>query len=431
MTHGDPDTDLLLALQKYAFTYFRQEANPHNGLVLDSTQTPGVASIANVGLGLTAYIVAVERRLAKREEAIQRTLAALRFFRSSAQGTEPDATGYKGFYYHFLDIKTGKRVWDCELSSIDTALLMLGFLAAACYFDGGSAEETEIRALAEALYRRVEWDWMLNDGVALAQGWKPESGFLSSRWQGYSEGILLYLLALGSPTHPIPPMLWLDWTATYQWREVYGIAYLHAGPLFIHQLPQCWIDFRGLQDAYMRDRALDYFDNSRRATLIQQQYAIQNPNQFAAYGADSWGLTASEGPGPARHKVHGREIEFYGYVARGVPDGPDDGTIAPWSAISSLPFAPEIVIPTLKHFQDIHLGETTRYGFEATFNATFPQGHGKKPCWTSAATLGLNQGPVVLMIENYFTGYIWRLMRGCRYLKAGLKCAGFVGGWLS
>jgi hypothetical protein len=327
-------------------------------------------------------------------------------------------------------MQTGRRVWDCELSSIDTALLIMGLLAAACYFDRDSADEKEIRALADALYRRVEWDWMLDDGAELAQGWQPE-GFLPWRWRGYSEGILLYLLALGSPTHPISPRVWSDWTSTFQWREAYRMEYLYAGPLFIHQLPHCWIDFRGVQDAYMRDRALDYFDNSRRATLIQQRYAVHNPHQFVGYGADCWGLTASMGPGPARRTVNGREVEFYGYLARGVPDGPDDGTIAPWSVIASLPFAPEIVLPAIRHFQDIHLGETTDYGFEATFNQTFPEGSGKEAGWMARDTRGLNKGPVALMIENYLTGRVWRLMRGCGYLREGLERAGFEGGWLA
>ena len=424
------DDELLLALQERSFAYFRRETNPKNGLSPDSTQSGSPASIACVGIGVTSYLVAAERGLTTRAEAIERTLAALRFFHDSPQETEPDATGYKGFYYHFLDKNTGKRAWECELSSIDTALLVIGFLTAAQYFQEDSADEKEIRDLVDKLYRRVEWDWMLAEGAALAQGWKSECGFLPTRWQGYSEGILLYLLALGSPTHPIPSASWLDWTATYQWREVYGIEYLHAGPLFIHQLPHCWIDFRGLQDAYMREKALDYFDNSRRAAFIQQKYAIDNPHKFAGYGADCWGLTASEGPGPAHHKVHGRDVKFYGYKARGVPDGPDDGTIAPWCAITSLPFAPEIVLPAIRHFQEIHLGSTTKYGFEATFNPTFSDGKTQGPGWVENETLGLNQGPVALMIENYFTGQIWRLTRGCPYLIEGLKRAGFTGGWL-
>src|SRR5678816_457021 len=157
---------------------------------------------------------------------------------------------------------------------------------------------------------------------------KPRSGFLPYEYKGYSEALLLYVLALGSPTHPIPAESYDVWTSTYQWRELYGHAYLHAGPLFTHQLPHCWIDFRGIQDAYMREHALDYFENSRRATYIQRAYAIETPRECVGYGACCWGLTASDGPGPARRSVNGKRRTFYFYEERGVPDGPDDGTIA-------------------------------------------------------------------------------------------------------
>ena len=430
MPQTDLDTELLLTLQKDSFQFFAQVRNSANGLVRDSSLPDSHASIAAVGLAMTSSLVAVERGQMSRHEALERTLATLRFFRDSPQGKEPDATGYKGFYYHFLDIKTGRRAGNCELSSIDTALLLAGFLSAAQYFDRATGAESELRGLVDELYGRVEWDWMLNDGAALANGWKPKSGFLPYSWKGYSEGSLLYLLALASPTHPISPACWLDWTSTYVWRQVYDWEYLYAEPLFIHQLPHCWIDFRFIQDAYMREKATDYFENSRSATYAQQKYAIENPHHFEGYGEHCWGLTASDGPGPAQRTRKGQKITFRGYAARGIPDGPDDGTIAPAAAAASLPFAPEIVLPTLRYFNGLELGRDTPYGFGAAFNFTFDGTQDGKPNWVSKHVYGLNEGPTVIMIENYLSGFVWQLMRGCPHLKSGLQRAGFEGGWL-
>jgi len=193
------------------------------------------------------------------------------------QSIDADATGYKGFYYHFLDMISGKRVWNCELSTIDTALLLAGALTAAEYFSGDGADDREIRELADALYRRVDWAWAQSGGSAVTLGWKPKSGFLRYRWQGYNEALLIYLLGLGSPTHPLPAESYPQWTATYQWRRSYDQEVLCAGPLFIHQFPHIWVDFRGIQDEYMRGKHSDYFENSRRPTNLHRQYAIANP----------------------------------------------------------------------------------------------------------------------------------------------------------
>ena len=373
----------------------------------------------------------VERGFLSRDEAIARTLAALRFFWNSPQGPEPEASGYKGFYYHFLDMSTGRRASECELSTVDTALLLAGMLSAAAYFQQDSEEEHEIRTLADSLYRRTDWQWARNGRATVAQGWKPETGFFNYAWEGYDEGLVLYLLGLGSPTFPLSSESYSAWTSSYEWRKIYGYEYLHAGPLFIHQLSHVWVDFRGIQDLFMRERQLDYFENSRRATFIQREYAIRNPLDFDGYGDLCWGLTAGDGPGPARASVRGREIEFFDYVARGVPDGPDDGTIAPWAVASSLPFAPEIVLPSLKHFiDDVKLKESHPYGFKASFNRTFPHRR-NAPCgWVSEWHFGLNEGPIVLMVENYRSDFLWRLMRECPYLIQGLRRAGFTNGWL-
>ncbi|HEU5179411.1 MAG TPA: glucoamylase family protein [Candidatus Polarisedimenticolia bacterium] len=421
---------MLDANQRDAFSYFLHETNPTNGLVLDKTCANWPASIAAVGLGLTAYPVGVERGLVTRAEAAERTLKTLRFFWGSRQGPEPDATGYKGFYYHFLDMQTGARAWQCELSTIDSALLMGGILTAAAYFDGNSPAEREIRDLADRLYARVDWRWALNGGATVTHGWKPESGFLPYRWEGYDEALLLYVLGLASRTHPLSPESYRAWASTYEWKTIYDTQFLYAGPLFTHQLSHVWIDFRGIQDAFMREHGIDYFENSRRATLVHQQYAIRNPGGFAHYGEFCWGLTASDGPGEVKLTIDGVERQFFDYLARSVPDGPDDGTIAPWAVVASLPFAPEIVLPTVTDFMRWKVGGVHKYGFKATFNPTFPV-RGFRDGWVSPWHFGINEGPIVVMIENHRTGLVWRLMRECPPIVDGLRAAGFTGGWLS
>jgi hypothetical protein len=422
--------ELLDALQRDAFGYFLHEINPANGLVADKTQQDAPASIAAVGFALAAYPVGVERAWMTRAEAVERTLAVLRFFWTSLQGTAPHATGYKGFYYHFLDMKTGRRAGRCELSTIDTAFLLAGMLTAASYFDQDDEDEQEVRRLADALYRRADWQWAQNRGATITHGWKPEHGFLKYRWKGYDEALLLYALGLGSPTYPLPEASYAAWTATYQWRELYGHEFLYGGSLFIHQYSHLWIDFRGIQDVYMRGKGIDYFENSRRATYVQQQYAIHNPHAFVGYGPCFWGLSASDGPGWTVRQVAGVKRRFFDYVARGVPDGPDDGTIAPWAVVASLPFAPEIVLPTARHFQEVYPQTTGKYCFKCSFNLTFPHQSPGPPGWVSRFHYGINLGPVVLACENFRSGLLWRLTCQCPYLVAGLRRAGFCGGWL-
>ncbi len=283
------------ALQRDTFNYFVHEANPVNGLIIDKTQPGTPASIAAVGLALSSYPVGVEHGFMTRADAIRRTLATLRFFQKSVQSTDVEATGYKGFYYHFLDMVSGKRAWKCELSTVDTTFVLAGMLTLAAYFSGSTADEREIGELAGELYRRTDWNWAQNGGLAVTHGWKPESGFLPYRWQGYDEALFLYLLGLGSPTHPLPKDSYVQWTSTYEWREIYGHEFLYAGPLFTHQISHLWIGFRGIQDDYMRGKEIDYFENSRRATLVQQHYAIDNPASFDGYKASCWGITASDG----------------------------------------------------------------------------------------------------------------------------------------
>jgi hypothetical protein len=238
------------------------------------------------------------------------------------------------------------------------------------------------------------------------------------------------VLGLGSPTYPLPDSSYTAWTTTYQWESHYDYAYLYSGSLFTHQLSHVWLDFRGIQDAYMREKQCDYFENSRRATYIQQAYAMANPYKFTGYGPCCWGITASDGPGPQTVMVNKQERKFYDYIARGVPYGPDDGTVAPWAAVTSLPFAPEIVLPVIDHYiYNLKLKDGQEYGFRSTFNQTIPsQSHF---CgWVSPYYFGINVGPIILMIENHRTGMVWKLMRQCPYIVNGLKKAGFRGGWL-
>lgn len=419
----------LARLQSDTFKYFADEVNLENGLIPDNTRTGAPCSIAAVGFALTAYPIAVERKYLSRAEAVKRTLTTLRFFHDAPQGKEPDATGYKGFYYHFLDMKTGRRVWKCEISTIDSTYLIAGALTAATYFDHDTDEERELRALAEALYARVDWQWAQNRGLTVTHGWRPERGFIKYRWTGYSEALILYVLGLASPTFPLPPESYSAWARTYKWKKLYDQEFLYAGPIFIHHLSHMWIDFRGIQDDYMSSKGIDYFENSRRAVYAQQAYAMRNPKKFVGYGRCSWGITASDGPGPAERRVNGRKIRFFDYKARSIPYGPDDGTLAPWAVAASLPFAPEVVLPSLQHLNTEYPEITSKYGFKCSYNPTFTAADGKG--WISKGYYGLDQGPIVMMIENYRSGFIWSLMRRCPYIVKGLRRAGFRNGWLS
>jgi hypothetical protein len=427
------ESELLDNLRRAIVDYYRNESNPQNGLIADRNEPGSPSSIAAVGIGLSVYIVAVERGMLSRTDAVDRTLALLRFLDSSHQGPEPNATGYKGFYYHFLDMQTGRRAIECELSTVDTAIMMAGILTAASYFTANNEKEIELRKLADSLYRRVDWQWALNEGATMSHGWKPESGFLPYRWDtGYSEAIILYALALGSPTFPIDPQGYREWISTFEWKKVYDIEYLYAGPLFIHQMSHLWLDFRGIHDDFNRKVGIDYFENSRRATLIHRQYGIENPLKFAHYSEYCWGLTASDGPGPAVLEVNGVQRTFFGYEARGAPFGPDDGTVSPWAVATSVPFAPEIVIKTMRYIVERlkSLGRSPYGGFVASFNPTYPESSSNLHAWTSPWIFGLNEGPILMMIENYHTELIWNAVRRCPYIVKGLQRAGFRDGWL-
>src|SRR6476620_5603157 len=281
---GRPLTDKDLGMLQFTTVlYYLHETNPDNGLVRDKTDPRAPVSIAAVGMALATVPVVVERGVLFRDFAAKITLKRLRYLLECPQSPEPDASGYKGFFYHFLNIETGRRVWDCELSTIDSAFLFAGALTIATYFDRDTAVEAEIRQLANDLYERADWNWACNGGPTLTHGWRPESGFIPHRYQGYDEGLLLYVLGLGSPSHPLPPESYRAYCATYGWKKIYDRELLFSGPLFTHQLSHMWIDFRGIRDEFMRAHASDYFANSRQATFVHQEYAIRNPLKFAGY----------------------------------------------------------------------------------------------------------------------------------------------------
>ncbi len=422
------DDEMLDSLQHAAFDYFLKTSDPRTGLVADTTREGAPASIAVVGFALSVYPVGVERGWIERSEAVRRTLCAMRFFWSSDQTGAPHATGHRGYYFHFLDMQSGARVWQSEVSLIDTALLLAGMLTAAAYFTATTPEEVEVRELADALYRRVDWRWAQRAGSCVAHGWKPECGFLSYGWEGYSESLLLYVLGLGSPTHPLTEQSFQAWTVTYQWENLYGHDFLYAGPLFIHQFSHAWIDFRGIQDRFMREKNCDYFENSRRATYVQREYSIRNPRSFIDYGEHRWGLSAGMGPSVEPQLVAGRRQAFYGYAARGAPYGPDDGTLCGPAMLGALVFAPEIALPAVRNLYALGTcgeGEVVR---ASGFNATVDDPGQQR--WISPDELGLDQGMIVLTIENYRSGLLWRLSRSCPTIRDGLRRAGFRGGWL-
>lgn len=428
-------------LKERTFRFFWETTDEARGLAHDRWPTQSFSSIAAIGFALTAYGVGERNGWIDRAAHRERTLATLRFFERAPQGPEPDGrTGYKGFFYHFLDFATGTRFGKTELSTIDTTLLLGGILFAQSWFDQDHPGEAEIRRLADTIYGRVDWRWVSPRAPLVSMGWHPETGFIPHDWDRYNEGLLLYILALASPTHSIEPKAWERLAATFDlsWGEHYGVPHIHFPPLFGHQYSHVWLDFRGIRDAYNLRRDLDYFENSRRATYAQRNYAIQNPGRWRDYGPLVWGLTACDGPGDFRAAIGGREREFFSYSARG-PGARDDGTLAPTAAGGSIAFAPEIVLPALTEMHRRYgAGIYGRYGFLDSFNPTLVEAetlkHGRivpNVGWVDGDYLGIDQGPIVAMLENHDSGLVWATMRKNAHIRRGLTRAGFSGGWLS
>lgn len=450
-------------LTQRTFRYFWETTDTERCLAPDRWPSNPFSSIAATGYALTAYGIGAERGYVAREEAAERTRDCLRFYWTAPQGSQVEGvSGHKGFFYHFLRNDDGTRFGDTELSTVDTALLLGGVLFAQSYFDGATPVEAEIRDLAEKIYRRVDWTFVQRErstipsanggsGKAIAMGWYPERGnggdFGTHDWVGYNEGMLVYILAAGSPTHPVSKEAWdTGWAADLEkdWGTYYGYEHLQFEPLFGHQYSHVWVDFRGIRDDFMASKGIDYFENSRRATLSQRAYGKDNPNKWVGYSGDIWGWTASDGPGGVANGrlVNGEERTFLGYAARGASGlrVVDDGTIVPTAAGGSIPFAPEVTIPALINMQRTYGDRLySQYGFKDAFNPsyTFADVGSRSGTvdpvegWVANDYLGIDQGPILVMMENHRTGFVWEVMRKNPHIRRGLERVGFTGGWLA
>lgn len=428
-------------LEARTFRFFWERSDEHTGLTPDRWPTRSFASVSATGFALTAYPIGIERGYVSRAAARDRVLKTLRFFWTAPQdSSRTGVIGYKGFFYHFLHLHDGTRFENVELSTVDTALFLAGALFCQSYFDSADPAEAEIRALADSLYARADWQWAQTRPPAIGHGWDPEGGALPYDWRGYSEAMIVYLMALGSQSHPVDASAWTEWTSGYRWGEFEGQEHLGFAPLFGHQYSHVWIDFRGVQDAYMRGKGIDYFENSRRATLAQYAYAVRNPGGFTGYGPGLWGLSACDGPMDQKIIIEGRERQFRTYAARGASfnEVQDDGTIAPTAAGGSIAFAPELVVPALVSMRDTYGDKIFgRYGFLDALNPTLRASphlqHGRIDSqlgWFDTDYLGIDQGPIIAMIENLRSDLVWRTMRKNAHLVRGLRAAGFTGGWL-
>ena len=423
-TMSADDQKLLDSIQYATFQYFTHELHPEWGIVKDRAASWAPSSIASTGFAIPVYAMGAERNWISREEAARITLNIMRFFDASNQSADTNVTGYKGFYYHFLKMDTGTREWQCELSSIDSGLLFMGMLFARNYYDRENPTEKEIRDLVGSILGRLDWSiFDMPEGsthpYTISMGWKPETGNINWGWHGYNEGLFLYILAAGTGMKDVERS-YDAWLSYYKWKEPYpGLAHVAFPPLFGHQFSHIFIDFRGVVDKYMKDKGIDYFENSRRATLAQQQYAIQNIHNWKGYDEFTWGITACDGPG-STYNSNGRE--YFGYAGRGA-SGPDynyfdDGTIAPYASLSSLPFAPEIVFPTIRNIIN-RKGSSIwgKYGFYDAFNETAN--------WVNNDFIGIAQGPMLLMIENFRTGLVWNYVMKDPVIQDGMTKLGF------
>jgi hypothetical protein len=406
------DGEILDTIQHAAFNYFWNEANPTLGMIKDRSTSGSPCSIAAVGFGLSAICVGADHGWVTRDDARTRVYNTLHTFYTWPQGTAASGTiGYRGFFYHFLDMNTGLRMpgWDPELSTIDSALLMAGILDAGAYFnDGADTTEAAIRTMADSLYDRMDWTFFRNNTSRIFMGWKPGTGFSGfGQWVGYNEAMIMEILALGSHTYVVPTTLWSSWTSGYSFGTQYGYSYVIFPPLFGHQYSHCWIDFRAVQDTVMQSHSLTYAQNTRRATLAQHAYCIANFGHWVGYSDSLWGITAGDDPN-------------VGYTARGAPPPQtDNGTLSPTAVAGSLPFAPEVCMPTLRNMYNNYPSLWGTYGFKDAFNLS------KVPAWYDTDFLGIDQGPIVLMIDNYTGNTIWNRFMQIPAIQNGLSRAGF------
>lgn len=415
------DEAMLDSIQYKTFLFFLNENYPEVGGVKDKSSSDAPISIAATGFGLPSLAVGVERGWMSRDDAVDITLQTLKFYIDAQDNPE---RAYKGFYYHFFDNETGNRKWNCELSSIDTSILMMGIIFARNYYDRDTEQEKEIRDLAEKLLENLDWS-IFNMGPqsnhpnTISMAWTPEKGTTNWGWHGYTEGLFLYILAAGTGIDN-PMQHYQGWLNSYKWKTPYpNLSHVTFPPLFGHQFSHTFIDFRGLTDQYLKEKGISYFENSRRATLTQQQYAIENPKGWKGYDAYTWGFTATDGPGPI---ANFDDKEFEGYAGRG-SSGPDDtvgedGTIGIYAPISSLPFTPELSIKTIKNINEV-MGDKIwgKYGYYDSFNQTAN--------WISDDFFGIDQGPLLLMIENFRTGMIWNYVMPDPVIQNGLETLKF------
>ena len=419
------DEKMLDTIQYKTFQYFINEHHPEKGIVKDRAKEGSPASIAATGFALPVYAVGVERKWISREKAADITLKTLRYFANSIQSdTDSLAIGYKGFFYHFIGMESGKRQWNCELSSIDTGILMMGVVFVRNYYNQNSADEKEIRELSDKLLGRLDWSVFYMDEKSkqpftISMAWDPEKGITNWGWHGYTEGLFLYVLAAGTGIEN-PKKTYNRWLRTYSWKTPYpGLSHVTFPPLFGHQFSQTFIDFRGLADPYLKEKKIDYFENSRRATITQQKYAIENPKGWVGYDSLTWGFTATDGPGSA---YNFGDKKFEGYAGRG-SSGKDetvgeDGTLAPYGVLASLPFTPELSLATIKNMNAKYGTEIWgKYGYYDAFNPTAK--------WVDNDFIGIDQGSMLLLIENFRSGLVWNYVMKDPVIQKGLKTLHF------
>ncbi|HXM67296.1 MAG TPA: glucoamylase family protein [Candidatus Acidoferrum sp.] len=387
------DDQFLDELEKLNLQYFWEQASPQTGLVKDrcnvQANSPStVGSIAATGFGLTALCIGEKRGFIPPNDVRERVLTTLRFLWKKMPT-------HRGFFYHFADINTGERVWDSEVSSVDTSILLCGILTCRQHFE----EHSEISLLAYEIFNRVDWSWLSEDTSLLPHGWTPELGFLPYRWDYYSEMMMIYLLGLGSLPHPLPIQAWTAWKRTK--FEFDGFRYIGSfAPLFIHQYSQAWFDFRGKRDAFA-----DYFENSTLATDAHRRFCLELGKQFPDYSDDLWGITASDSE--------------KGYVIWGGPPmmGPIDGTVVPSASAGSLPFLPQSVLRVLRNIKDHYARAWCRYGFVNAFNPL--------KNWYDTDVVGIDTGITMLMAENLRSNFVWDTFMKNMEAKRGMDRAGF------
>ena len=386
------DDQFLNELEHCHFLYFWEQANPQTGLVRDrcnvrTKETTIVSSVASTGFGLTAICIGEKRGFVSNSDARSRVIASLSFFWHKLPT-------HRGFFYHFANINSGERVWDSEVSSVDTAILLCGILTCCQHF-----QDEAINQLAHAIFDRVDWTWLSEDTSLLPQGWTPELGFLPSKWDFYSELMMMYLLGLGSTSHPLNIEAWSSWKRAV--FEYDGLRYVGSfAPLFVHQYSQAWFDFRNKKDRYA-----DYFENSVIATDAHRRFCLELNEQFSDYSNALWGITASD--------------SMKGYVIWGGPPamGPIDGTIVPAAAGGSLPFLPDATMRVLRTIHDHYPKAWSRYGFVDAFNPLED--------WYDTDVIGIDTGITMLMAENARTGFVWETFMKNPEAQRGMEMAGF------